>query len=169
MKKIGWFNILLVIICLSSGVFISVVKFTEIKQTKKIDDELNKQKKIYKYTVAGNVLFPATFESDKPLSYRDVFNKVKLKTSSDISRYNLDDLATTSSVINVGLRKYKIKWEEIKDVETLKWLGLNSRVAKLIYKHREKNESLHSWRELLDIKGISTRTIEYLQTVIELT
>ncbi|UUM20116.1 MULTISPECIES: MAG0490 family ComEA-like DNA-binding protein [unclassified Mycoplasma] len=120
----------------------------------------------YKYSISGAVENSGIIYSDTPLTYRELFFRAKMISNSDISSFNLNQLASIKDPIFVPLKNYFLKWKNFDSVKQFEHLDISTRIIKTLLNYKKNNKGTPTWDDILKISGIGPVNLKKLQSFL---
>ncbi|UUD36539.1 hypothetical protein NPA08_01760 [Mycoplasmopsis citelli] len=120
----------------------------------------------YKYSISGAVENSGIIYSQTPLTYREVFFKAKMFANSDISSFNLNELASTKEPIFIPFKNYSLKWKDFTSEKQFEHLNIAKRIVKTLLNYKKSSQGTPTWDDILKISGIGPVNLKKLKSFL---
>ncbi|QDF64815.1 MAG0490 family ComEA-like DNA-binding protein [Mycoplasma nasistruthionis] len=150
------------LICIGATIGIERLINTKVVTSKQ------KQFKTYSYKVTGAVFDDSKVTVVNPLSYRQLFFLVGVSPYSDLSDFDLDELAPVNQEIYVPVSDYKFSWEDFKSEQDFRNVGISYKDSNILFKYKSQGHEITSWKQLNYLRGVSTKSKLALKNLLRL-
>ncbi|QNM93310.1 hypothetical protein H9M94_01615 [Mycoplasma sp. Pen4] len=162
MKKAFLLKILAIASLLTIGgyyVFLNINKTTQNPEIKNLENQINT------YYLTGAVLNPYPVETERKLTYQELFFIVGVKSEADLSAFNLKSKPKPDQEIFVPYKQAMLKWSDLNNTDQLTQLSLSKKDARKILAYRRKHKTI-SWDDLYEIKNLSEISYVKLKNIL---